>query len=120
MEQYVEDLQALIPTVVQQPEKAQATYNSAFDARTTVTSESVKAEDWVNLDAHSRSQKKLGFCRKRIYIVLKTDGHGVRVESPRVFRTGSSDHVTGATAPPVWDAKWTCALRAQPLVNVDE
>jgi len=47
VEQYVEDLQALIPTVVRQHEKAQATYNSAFDARTTVKSESVKAEDWV-------------------------------------------------------------------------
>jgi len=47
VERYVEDLQALIPAVVRQPGKAQATYNWAFDDRTTEKSESVKAEDWV-------------------------------------------------------------------------
>jgi len=42
------------------------------------------------------------------------------VESAKGLRTENSDRVTGATAPPVWDAKWTRALRPRPLFNVDD
>ena len=59
--QYVEDLRALIPAVRRQLGKAQATYKPAFDARTKEKNNSVKAGDWIYLDGHSRSPKKLGF-----------------------------------------------------------
>ena len=44
-------------------------------------------------------------------MVLQTDGHQFLVESHRGLRTVSSDHVTGAPAPPVRDTKGIRALR---------
>jgi len=117
-EQYVEDLQALIQAVRRGLGKAQSTYKRAFDARIKETNNSVKAGDWVYLDAHSRSSKKLGFRTHGPYMVLQTDGHRFLVESPKGLRTVSSDHVTGAPAPPARDGKWTRALRAQALFKV--
>jgi len=70
-EQYVEDLRALIPAVRRQLGKAQATYKRAFDARTKEKNNSVKAGDWVYLNAHSRSPKKLGFKTQGPYMVLQ-------------------------------------------------
>jgi len=119
-EQYVEDLRALIPAALRQLGKAQATYERAFDARTKEKNNSVKAGDWVNLDAHSRSPKKLGFKTQGPYMVLQTDGHRFLVNSPKGLRTVSSDHVTGAPAPPARDGKWTRAHRAQALFKVGD
>jgi len=102
-EQYVEDLRALIPAVCRQLGKAQATYKRAFDSRTKEKNNSVKAGSWVNLDAHSRSPKKLGFKTQGPYMVLQTDGHRFLVDSPKGLRTVSSDQVTGAPAPPARD-----------------
>jgi len=45
----------------------------------------------------------------------QTDGYRLLIESPRGFRTVSSDHVPGAPTPPARDAKWTRALKAQAL-----
>jgi len=118
--QYVEDLRALIPAVRRQLGKAQATYKRALDARTKETNNSVKDGDCVYLDAHSRSPKKLGFKTQGPYMVLQTDGHRFLVESPKGLRTVSSDHVTGAPAPPARDSKWTRALRAQALFKVGD
>jgi len=42
------------------------------------------------------------------------------VESPEGLRTGRSEHVTGAPAPPTRDAKWTRALRAQAHFKVGD
>jgi len=53
-------------------------------------------------------------------MMLQTDGHRFLVKSPRGLRTVSSDHVTGAPAPPVRDSKWTRALRAQALFEVGD
>jgi len=53
-------------------------------------------------------------------MVLQTDGHRFLVESPKGLRTVSSDHVTGAPAPPARDGKWTRALRAQALFKVGD
>jgi len=117
-EQYVEDLKALISAVRRQLGKAQATCKRAFDARTKEENNSVKAGDWVYLDAHSRSPKKLRFETQGPYIVLQTDGHRFLVESPMGLRTVSSDHVTDAPAPAAQDAKWTQALGAQALFKV--
>ena len=117
-EQYVEDLKALIPAVRRQLGLAQATYKRALDARTKEKNNTVKAGDSVCLDAHSGSPKKLGFKTQAPYMLLQTDGHRFLVESPRDLRTVSSDHVTGAPEPPVRDAKWTRALRAQALFKV--
>jgi len=103
-EQYVEDLKALIPAVRRQLGKAQATHKRAFDARTKKKNNTFKAGDWVYLDSHSRSPKKLGFKTQGPYTVLQTDGHRFLVQSPRCLRTASSDHVTGTPAPPVRDA----------------
>jgi len=119
-EQYVEDLRALISAVRRQLGKAQATYKRAFDARTKEKSHSVKAGDWVYLDAHSRSPKKLGFKTQGPYMVLQTDGYRFLMESPKGLRTVSSDHVTGAPAPPARDGKWTRALRAQAFFKVGD
>ena len=119
-EQYVKDINALIPSVGQQLGKAQATCKRAFDARAKEKNNTVKAGDLVYLDAHFRSPKKLGFKTKGRYMVLQTYGHRFLVESPRDLRTVSSDHVTGAPAPPVRDAKWTRALRAQALFEVGD
>jgi len=119
-EQYVEDLRALIPAVRRQLGKAQATYKRAFDARTKEKNNSVMAGDWVYLDAHSRSPNKLGFKTQGPYMVLQTDGHRFLVESPKGLRTVSSDHVTGAPAPPARDGKWTRALRALALFKVGD
>jgi len=119
-EQYVEELKALIPAVRRQMGKAQATYKRAFEARKNEKNNTVKAEDWVYLDAHSRSPKKLGFKTKRPFMILQADGHRFLVESPKGFRTVSSDRVTGAIAPPARDAKWTRALRAQALFQVGD
>ena len=116
--QYVEVLKALIPAVRRQLGNAQATYKRAFDARTKEENNSVKAGDWVYLDAHSRSPKKLGFKTQGPYMVLLTDGHRSLVESPKGLRTVRSDHVTGAPAPPARDGKWTRALRAKALFKV--
>ena len=80
----------------------------------------VKAGDWVFLDAHSLSPKKLGFKTQGLYMVLRTDGHRILVVSPRGLRTTTSEHVTGAPAPPVRDAKWTRALGAQALFKVGD
>jgi len=117
-EQYVEDLKDLLPAVRRQLGKAQATSKRAFDARTKEKNNSVKAGDWVYLDAHYRSPKKLGFKTEGPYMVLKTDGHRFLVESLKGLRTVSSDNVTGAPAPPARDGKWTRALRAQALFKV--
>jgi len=68
-EQCVEDFKALIPAVRRQLGNAQATYKRAFDARTKEKNNSVKAGDWVYLDAHSRSPKKLGFKTQGPYMV---------------------------------------------------
>jgi len=95
-------------------------YKRAFDARTKEKHNSVKAVDWVYLDAHSRSPKKLGFKTQVPYMVLQTDGHRFLVESPKGLRTLSSDHVTGAPAPPAPDGEWTRALRAQALFKVGD
>jgi len=119
-EQYVEDLRALIPAVRRQLGKAQSTYKRAFDARTKEKNKSVKAGDWFYLDAHSRSSKKLGFRTHGPHMVLQTDGHRFLVESPKGMRTVSSDHVSGAPAPPARDGKWTRALRAQALFKVGD
>jgi len=119
-EQYVEDLRALIPAVRQQLGKAQATYKRAFDARTKEKNNSVKAGDFVFLDTHSRSPKKLGFKSKKPYMVLKTDGHRFLVEIPKGLRTVSSDHITGALAPPARDDQWTGAIGAQALFKVGD
>jgi len=48
-------------------------------------------------------------------MVLQTDGLLILVESSKGLRTVSSDHVTGALAPPARDGKWTRAPRAQAL-----
>jgi len=119
-EQYVEDLRALIPAVRRQLGKAQATYKRAFDARTKEKNNSVKARDWVYLDAHSRSPKKLGFKTQGSYMLLQTDGHRSLVKSPKGPRTVSRDHLTGAPAPPARDGKWTRALRAQAVFKVGD
>ena len=119
-EQYVEDLKALIPAVRRRLGKAQATYKRAFDARTKQKNSSVKAGDWVYLGTHSRSPKKLGLRTQGPYMVLQTDGHRFLVESLKGLRTVSSDHVTGAPAPPARDGKWTRALRAQALFKVGD
>jgi len=73
----------------------------AFDARMKEKSDTVKAWDWVFLDAHSRSPKRLGFQTQVPHMMIQTDGHRFLVDSPRGLRTVSSDHVTGAPAPPV-------------------
>ena len=52
--------------------------------------------------------------------MLQTDGHRFLVESPKGLRTVSSDHVTGAPAPPARDVKWTRALRALALFKVGD
>jgi len=119
-EQYVEDLEALIPAVRRQLRNAQATYKRAFDARTDEKNNSVKAGDWVYLDSHSLSPKKLGFNTQGPYMVLQTDGHWFLVESPKSLRTVSSDQVPGAPAPPARDGKWKRALRAQALFKVGD
>jgi len=106
-EQYVEDLRALIPAVRRQLGKAEATYKRASDRRTKEKNESVKAGDWVYLDAHSRSPKKLRMKTQGPYMVLQTDGHRFLLDSPKGLRTVSTDHVTGAPAPPARDGKWT-------------
>jgi len=114
-EQYVEDLKVLIPKVREHLGKAQAAYKRAFDVRTREKNNQLKAGDWVYLDAHSRSPKKLRFKPQGPYMVLQTDGYRFLVESSLVIRTVSSDHVTGAPTPPARDAKWTWALRAHAL-----
>jgi len=114
-EQYGEDLKVLIPKVREHLGKAQAAYKRNFDVRTREKNIQLKAGDWVYLDAHSRSPKKLGFKTKGPYMVLLTDGYRFLVESPRGIWTVSSDHVTGAPTPPARDAKWTRALRAPAL-----
>jgi len=119
-EQYVEDLKALIPAVRRQLGKAQATYKRAFDARTKEKNNSVKAGDWIYLDAHSRSPNKFGFKTQGPYMVLQTDGHRFLVESPKGLRIVRSDHVTGSPAPPARNAKWTRALRDQALFKVGD
>jgi len=119
-EQYVEDLRALIPAVRWQLGNAQAQYKRAFDSGTKEKNNSVKAGDWVYLDAHSRSREKLGFKTQRPYMVLQIDGHRFLVESPKGLRTVSSDHVTGSPAPPARDGKWTRTLRAQALFKVGD
>jgi len=119
-EQFVEDLKALIPAVCRQPGKAQATCKRAFDDRTKEKNNSVKAGDWVYVEAHSRSQNKLGLKTQGPYMVLQTDGHRFLVESPRGLRTVRSDHVTGASTPPARGAKWTRALRAQAHFKVGD
>jgi len=119
-EQYVDDLRALIPAVRRPLGKAQATYKWAFDARTKEKNNAVKAEDWVYLDAHSLSPKKLGLMTRGPYMVLQTDEHRFLVESPKGLRTVSSDHVPGAPAPPARDGKWTRAPRAQALCKVGD
>jgi len=119
-EQYVEDLRALIPAVRRQLGKAQATYKRAFDARTKEKNNSVKAGCWVYLDAHSRSPQKLGFKTQGPYMVLQTDGHRFLMDSPNGLRTMSSDHVTGAPAPPARDGKWTRALGNKALFKVGD
>ena len=86
-EQYVEDLKVLIPKVREHLGKAQAAYKRAFDARTREKNNQLKAGDWVYLDAHSRSPKKLGFKTQGPYMVLQTDGYGLLMESPRGIRT---------------------------------
>jgi len=53
-------------------------------------------------------------------MVLQTDGHRFLVESPKGLRTENSDHVNGAFAPLVRDAKWTLARRAQALFKVGD
>ena len=95
-EQYVEDLKALIPAVLRQLGKAQATYKRAFDASTKIKNNSVEAGYWVYLDAHFCAPKKLGFKTQGPYMVLQADGHRFLVESPRGLRTVSSEHVTSA------------------------
>jgi len=119
-EQYVEELRALIPAVRRQLGKPQDTYERAFDARTKEKNNSVKAGDWVYLDAHSRSPTNLGLKTQGPYMVLQTDGHRFLVESPEGLRTVSSDHVTGAPAPLARDGKWTRALGAQALFKVGD
>jgi len=53
-------------------------------------------------------------------MVLQTDGNRFLVESPKGLRTVSSDHVTGAPAPPARDSRWTRALRARALFKVGD
>jgi len=53
-------------------------------------------------------------------MVLQTDGHRFLVESPKGLPTVSSDHVTGAPAPPARDGKWTRALTAPALFKVGD
>jgi len=117
-EQYVEDLQALIPAVRRQLGKAQATYKRAFDARTYEKNNSVKAGDWVYLDAHSRSPKNLGLKTQALFMALQTDERRLLVESPKGLRTLGRDHVTGAPAQPAPDGNWKRALGAQALFQV--
>jgi len=114
-EQYVEDLKVVISKVLEHLGKAQAAYKRAFDVRAQELNNELKAGDWVYLDAHSPSPKRLGFRTQGPYMVLQTDGYRFLVESPRGIRTVSSDHVTGAPTPPARDAKWTRALWAQVL-----
>ena len=56
----------------------------------------------------------------RTLLVLQSDGHRFLVESPRDLRTVSSDHFTGAPAPPVSDSKWTRAFRVQAFFMVGD
>jgi len=116
--QYVDDLKALIHAVRRQMGKAQATYKRAFAARTKEKNNSVKAGDWVYLDSHSRSLKKLGFKTEGPFLVLQTDGHWFLVERPTGLCKVNSDHVTGAPAPQEPDAKWTRALRIEALFKM--
>jgi len=73
-EQYVEDLKVLVPKVREHLGKAQAAYQRALDVRTREKNNQLKAGDWVYLDAHSRSPKKLEFKTQGPYMVLQTDG----------------------------------------------
>jgi len=119
-EQYVEDLKDVIPAVSRQLGPTQAMYERAFDARTKDKNKTVKAGDWVCLDAHSRSSEMLGFKTQGAYMVLRTGGHRFPLERPRGLHTVSSDHVTGTPAPPVRDAMWTRAARARALFKVGD
>jgi len=110
-EQYVKDLKAHIPKVRQHLGKAQAAYKRAFDEK----NNHLTAGNWVYLDVHSRSPKKLGFKTQGPYMVPQTDGYRFLIESPSGIRTISGDHVTGAPTPPARDDQWTRALRAQAL-----
>jgi len=114
-EQYLEDLKVLIPKVREHLGTAQTACKRAFDVRTREKNNQIKAGDWVYLNAHFRSPKKIWFKTQGPYMVLQTDGYRFPVESPRGIRTVSSDHVTEAATPSARDAKWTRALRAQAL-----
>jgi len=116
-EHYVADLKDLISKVREHLGKAQAAFKRAFDPRTREKNNHLKAGDWVYLDAHCRSPKKLGFKTQGPHVVLQTDGYRFLIESPRGIRTVSSDHFTGAPTPLARDAKWTLALRAQALLK---
>jgi len=113
----VEELKTLIPIVAEHLGNSQAAYNRSFDARAREKNNQLKAGDWVYLDAHSGSPKKLGFNTQGPYMVLQTDGYRFLIESPRGIRTVSSDNATGAPTPPARHAKSTRALRAQALVK---
>ena len=115
-EQYVEDLKALIPAVLRQLGKAQATYKRAFDASTKIKNNSVEAGYWVYLDAHFCAPKKLGFETQGPYMVLQADGQRFLVESPRGLRTVSSEHVTSAPCEFKSSKEKSTRREAKPLI----
>jgi len=114
------DLNALIPENRWQLGKAQATYKRALDARTKEKNNMVKATDWVYLDAHSRSPKKLGLKTQEPYLVRQTEEHRFLVESAGGLPTVSCDRVIRTPTPPVRDANSTRALRAHALFKLGD
>jgi len=111
-ENFLQGLDALIPRVRDTLEKVQARYKRAFDKRAQAPREALRVGDWVFVKSHENQWGKLVFKTRGPYLILKTDGRRLTIESDDGIRTINGNHATRAPKPPEDDPAWARALAA--------
>jgi len=109
-ENFLQRLDALIPLVRDNMDKAQARYRRAFDKRVQARREALRVGDWVFVKSHENQGGKLVFKTPGPYQVLRTDGRRLTIESDDGIRTINGNHATRAPEPPEGDPAWARAL----------
>ncbi|GAB0488792.1 hypothetical protein MMPV_000001, partial [Pyropia vietnamensis] len=70
-----------------------------FDKRVKKVNQTIRAGDWVYVDAHKDDLNKLDYQVEGPFEVLRTDGHTYTILVDGLPDTVSSDHVTWAPMP---------------------
>lgn len=96
---FLELLKDLLPRVKESIAKTQARYKRDYDRRVRPKNKELKDGDWVFVDNHSQTRRKLDAKTDGPYEILDTDGWTFPLDMDGSPYRVSSDHVTRAPPP---------------------